>query len=63
MCVCVCVYKHVCVCVCVCAQKYRHTFILSFRKNKYQIYSYITFNIDDSKRSIHMKTYLLRISQ
>ena len=32
------------------------TFILSFRKNKYQIQSYSTFNMDDSKRSIYMKT-------
>ena len=49
------------------------TFILSdfnpyllsycFSENKFQIQSYITFNMDDSKRSIHMKTYLLRISQ
>ena len=36
----------------------KFTFILSFRKIKYQIRSYITFNMDDSKRSIHMKTYL-----
>ena len=38
-------------------------FMLSFRKNKYQIQSYITFNMDDSQRSLHMKTYFLRISQ
>ena len=41
-------------------QFYFHTV---FSKNKYQIYSYITFNMDDSKRSKHMKTYLLRIAQ
>ena len=49
------------------------TFILSdlihiffhtvFSEKKYQIHSYITFYMNDSKRSIDMKTYLLRISQ
>ena len=31
------------------------TFILSFRKNKYQKHPYPTFNMDDSKLSIDMK--------
>ena len=33
-----------------------------FEKNKYQIHSYITFNMDDSKWSIHMKTYVAYFS-
>ena len=51
-----------------------HVFLLSsycqiliyiyFQKNKYQIQSYMTFNMDDSKRSIYMKIYsLLHIFQ
>ena len=34
-----------------------------FGKTNAQIQSYITFNMDDYKQSIHMKSYLLRISQ